>query len=155
MRNVIKGRETLLHAWANFLSRVATWSFWGTLTLRGAHSRERLMAEFPRYIRRLEQRAGAAVKWFIVVERGRSFGRWHLHFLLACDRLRGDGIRESWSLGKSDVHKYDSAKGALYYIAKFVDDPEATHDLDPRLGREDTIDRCKKGHPDTRRGATK
>lgn len=108
---------TLRQAWAYYLTRYE-WSHFVTLTTRLATTPEQLRREFVSgYVRRLARIAQGPVPWFYVVER--SAGMPHLHALLAgAGDLPLEEVRRAWKHGFTDAERYDSRRGAAFYLTK-------------------------------------
>ena len=139
---------TLRRAWADHLTRYE-WSHFVTLTTRLAMTPEQLRREFvSSFVRRLARMAQGPVPWFYVVER--SAGMPHLHALLAgADDLSLEDVRRAWKHGFTDAERYDSKRGAAYYLTKEMARPGST-DASPRA---DDYDVSRRLPPIVRRAA--
>jgi hypothetical protein len=96
------------------------WDHWLTLTPRSPDCRpSRLERCFEcRFIRKMEQAAQHRVSWVNAIEVGPG-GVFHIHALLAgTAHLSPAYIGDKWELGRADVERYDSTRGAAWYLSK-------------------------------------
>jgi hypothetical protein len=105
-----------------------------TLTTRDAHGVTRLVREFTDvFVRKLAWASGAPVPWFYAVE-GAALGHPHLHALVHIRAaLTTADVAAAWGLGFTRVLRYDSARGAAYYLTKELTMHPDGYDISRRL----------------------
>jgi hypothetical protein len=115
-------------AWGDWL-RQFPWDHFATLTFANAASLEDATRLFRRWVRHLEQRAQGSLDWFYVLERGAG-GLLHIHSLTqGTGGLDAAALRHSWPGGRSDVSRYDPAKGATHYVSKWLGGDSVDYDI--------------------------
>ena len=120
-------------AWGDFLGE-QPWAHFATLTFRIESSPDYAVREFKRFVRRVEKEAERPTYWFYGSEYGSRLGRLHMHALLGnSDRLSKGQLTEAWSSGFSKFIDYDPAKGASYYVAKYIVKDLADYDVSPNF----------------------
>lgn len=114
-------RQTV-RAYADVI-RARPWDFFVTLTFSFSIPLERAVEEISRkYLRRLHQRAGRGVSYFLVLERSPQNGRWHVHGLIGnSGRLTARDLQDAWKAGAlTDVRLYNPELGGVEYMLKTV-----------------------------------
>ena len=94
-------RRRLIRAMGGWLGQYS-WSYFVTLTFHYEPSQQAARRQFLRWVRRLTQRAGNRVPWFMSLEYGAA-GRLHIHTLVFTSRLAPTGLCDAWLLGRADV----------------------------------------------------
>lgn len=127
--------RTLNTDWGEFLSSFV-WTYFVTLTTRSASSADSLLRSFRRYERSLQRIAQQRVGYFVAIERT-TVGHVHAHALFDGPSGLEDHLAKRWLAGRTQVLKYDPARGAAYYVTKYMSDDcqLLDYDLSPRLRR--------------------
>lgn len=119
-------------AWASWL-RGYQWDHYSTLTFRRPVSQAVAPDLFRGWTRRLNQRAGRRVDWFVVVEWNPAVG-FHLHALVGgTAALTNRELSAAWKWGWTRITRYDPRRGAAAYACKHLAKPSVEHDVSARL----------------------
>jgi hypothetical protein len=109
-------------AWGDFLSQYR-WDWFVTLTFEGDVKSFTAHRRCERWLRDLERAAGMPIFWFRADEYGELNGKFHMHLLVGNVAHLG---RFAW-MNRWQKHNgfarnfpYDPAKGASFYVAKYV-----------------------------------
>jgi hypothetical protein len=127
MRNEASDATTLVVVWSEHL-RQFVWTHWVTLTPTNPYcSPLALWREFRNvFIRRLAHAARHAIPWVAALERSPG-GVFHIHALIGgTEGLLDADVKELWTMGRSDAHRYDRNRGAARYLAKTLYLPDET-----------------------------
>jgi hypothetical protein len=121
-------RTQLSEEWGQFLNP-ARWRFFCTLTskreMRLAHMHETAS----RFFRRLATAARGPVYYSWCAETGGA-GWVHMHALVHTEGLLDLGsIARAWRLGRADIQRYDTSRGARYYVTKSLPRGEVEYGL--------------------------
>ena len=118
-----QGTRDALAEWANIFE----WQIYHTGTFRREMSyRDTIKTKraFRRFVDVLKHDYGKkSIEYFMVVERHKDGNFTHVHDLMnGLDGLTYNQIREVWEskFGRASVSGYDPAKGANYYLTKYV-----------------------------------
>jgi len=128
----LTGKEYADH-WGDFLMGYQ-WTLFATLTTKYPMTRSRLVSEFERYIRKLARVAQGPLAWQYALEYHSCGAQLHLHALIYAPPCVTPAVaRGHWKFGRADVERFDSAKGAAYYIGKtYLRNPDG-YDISRRL----------------------
>jgi hypothetical protein len=112
-------------AWLNEIA----WHHFVTLTFKYSVGVEAARHEMARWIRRLEQRAQQAVRYFWVLEPDAA-GDLHAHVLLHGTGHLGCGqIRCAWRNGNSEARVFDPESAGAFYVTKSTGSEPDDYDL--------------------------
>lgn len=112
-------------AWGKFLSTQFDWDLFATLTFRDNVTERLANTRFKNFIRTMRHRTGHRSEFIRVTE----YGKWnrakpHYHCLIGNAKdIRRLGMVDWWwgqGYGIARVEKYDSSKGAGYYLGKYL-----------------------------------
>ena len=136
MASISTEDANLRATWGKWIDEIL-WDHFCTLTFHYGATIDGAKRQFLKFIRRLDSRAQMAVEWFMVIERGPG-GAVHVHALLrATDQLENRTITEQWPNGRTDIRKYDPARGGAYYVTKQIASMAVEYDISKGLTRFD------------------
>lgn len=96
------------------------WQFFLTLTFRRSMSLWQSERYFKNYIKQYDN----GIIYFFVLEPHRLRHGYHVHLLLG-----KTSTLIKWKHGNSDIQPYDSQRGAVYYVAKYIIEPTVFWDI--------------------------
>lgn len=121
-RSVSQSQRQLREAWGQFLSQFP-WDWFVNLTFRGEVPTFRAYRIVDKFLRDLEAAASVPIHWFRADEYGTRFGKFHMHLLIGnVAHLRRLYWMDEWNrrAGYARILPFDSGKGAVFYVAKYI-----------------------------------
>ncbi len=117
-------RETLPDAYGEFLSKLADWDWFVTITFRDILPRDLAIARIEEWLADIQAGVGGKqIGWILAEEFGRIGGRHHCHMLVTGV---GKERRKFWwneafrRFGRSEIRPFDPRKAAAFYAAKYA-----------------------------------
>ena len=118
-------RSAYRDEWTRWAASAAPWTHFVTLTTIHPASAAALWRMVYRYLGKLQFEIGNDLPWVCVLERTSS-GQLHAHMLIGgTERLSIDALRRPWGYGISSAAMFDSARGGVAYIGKYLDAADA------------------------------
>lgn len=117
-------RAKLQRAWGKLIYEYADWTWWANLTFRDDMSEQGALRVLIKWLRYLAKDSGTHFRVAYAIEAaGQSH---HIHALLAFSPktlFSTRALNQSWrgvdsTTGFTDIRKYDSNRGAAWYLAK-------------------------------------
>ena len=112
----------LSDGWGEFLSGFL-WDWYVTLTFAGDVKSFTAHHRCEAWLKSLDKAAGQSIIWFRGDEYGERFGKFHMHLLIGgAGHLHRFTWMNRWQArnGFARILPFDSAKGAAYYVSKYV-----------------------------------
>jgi hypothetical protein len=131
----VVGAERLNETMGDWLGKLAPWDVFSTWTFSRPVTLSGAMYWGRRHIRWLEKAAGQPIYAFVGAERGDRGGLLHLHGLVGnvghlkpyCGIRQDPGtwglkccMLHAWPAGIARVLPYDPARGAAYYVGRYI-----------------------------------
>ena len=131
----VVGAEQLKEAMGDWLGKLAPWDVFSTWTFSRPVTLNGAMYWGRRHIQWLEKTAGQPIYAFVGAERGDRGGLLHLHGLVGnvahlkpyCGIRQNPGtwglkccMLHAWPAGIARVLPYDPARGAAYYVGRYI-----------------------------------
>src|SRR6266478_2979629 len=117
-------RAMLPDAYGEFLSKLAAWDWFVTITFRDILPRDLAIARIQEWLADIQaQVGGRQIGWILAEEFGRIGGRYHCHMLVTGV---GKERRKFWwseafrRFGRSEIRPFDPRKAAAFYAAKYA-----------------------------------
>jgi hypothetical protein len=117
-------RAMLPDAYGEFLSKLAEWDWFVTITFRDILPRDLAIARVQEWLADIQaQVGGKQIGWILAEEFGRIGGRYHCHMLVTG---AGKERRKFWwseafrRFGRSEIRPFDPQKAAAFYAAKYA-----------------------------------
>jgi len=117
-------RAVLPDAYGEFLSKLAKWDWFVTITFREIPPRDLAIARIEEWLADIQASVGGKqIGWVIAEEFGRIGGRYHCHMLVTGV---GKERRTVWwseafrRFGRSEIREFDPQKAAAFYAAKYA-----------------------------------
>jgi len=126
-----------------------TWDWWGTFTFRKPKGPDTAKRAFEKFISELFKGS----KFYMAMEYPNRSQRIHIHAIIRDDNILSTKkkLEKIWKdkYGKVEIEKYDSKRGAVYYISKFAasDKVEGHFNLEPGDEKERHTRKIKLGEP--------
>ena len=112
----------LPEAYGEFLSKLANWDWFVTITFRDILPRDLAIARIEEWLADIQAGVGGKqIGWILAEEFGRIGGRYHCHMLVTGV---GRERRKFWwseafrRFGRSEIRPFDPRKAAAFYAAK-------------------------------------
>jgi len=117
-------RAMLPEVYGDFITKLAQWDWWVTITFRDLLPRDLAVARIEEWLADIQRAVGGKqIGWVLAEEFGRLGGRFHCHLLVT-------GVRTQrrtfwWSeafrrFGRTDIAPFNPEKAAAYYAAKYA-----------------------------------
>jgi hypothetical protein len=121
LRSETVGQASLSEQWGDWLSGLAPWEWYLTLTFRDSIHPEQADRNWQRYLKQLQIVTHRKLQWARALEYQRR-GVIHFHALAAggLDRLPYNMARQLWPHGYSWIERYIPDRGATHYLGKYV-----------------------------------
>jgi len=117
-------RAMLPEAYGAFISALAEWDWFVTITFREIIPRDLAMARIEEWLADIQGAVGAKhIGWLLAEEFGRLGGRYHCHLLVSgvLNQLRKFWWREAHRrFGRSQIKPFDPQQAAAFYAAKYA-----------------------------------
>src|ERR1700730_520093 len=117
-------RAKLPDAYGEFLSKLADWDLFSTITCRDILPRDLAIARIEEWLADIQAAVcGKQIGWILAEEFGRIGGRYHCHMLVTGV---GKERRTFWwneafrRFGRSEIRPFDPRKAAAFYAAKYA-----------------------------------
>ena len=117
-------RTTLPDAYGEFLSTLADWDWFVTITFRDILPRDLAIARIEEWLADIQAAVGGKqIGWILAEEFGRIGGRYHCRMLVTGV---GKERRKFWwneafrRFGRSEIRPFDPRKAAAFYAAKYA-----------------------------------
>lgn len=146
--------------YGNFMSTLAAWDWFVTLTMRsapvspnqGPRDADVALTGVESWLSDLALAAGTPVGWVIAEEFGRTGGRWHCHLLVTgvgklCIEEHVWRVRQRFGR-PSRIQRFDPARGAAFYLAKCAGRLPGKITLGGTLRGVD-LSKCYHSHPES------
>ena len=117
-------RATLPEAYGEFISTLAEWDWFVTITFREITVRDLAVARIEEWLADIQATAGGKqIGWLLAEEFGRIGGRYHCHLLVTgvVNQTRKFWWREAFRrFGRSEIRPFDREQAAAFYAAKYA-----------------------------------
>jgi hypothetical protein len=117
-------RGLLPEAYGEFLSKLAEWDWFVTITFRDIIPHDLAMTLIEEWLADIQARVGGKqIGWVLAEEFGRIGGRYHCHLLVTGVSKE---IRTFWwseafrRFGRSEIRPFNQGKAAAFYTAKYA-----------------------------------
>jgi len=117
-------RAVLPDAYGEFLSKLADWDWFVTITFRDILPRDLAIARIEEWLADIQAGVGGKqIGWILAEEFGRIGGRYHCHMLVTGV---GRERRKFWwseafrRFGRSEIRPFDPQRAAAFYAAKYA-----------------------------------
>jgi hypothetical protein len=117
-------RVLLPEAYGEFISTLADWHWFVTITFRDILPRDFAIARIEEWLADIQAKVGGKhIGWLLAEEFGRIGGRYHCHLLVTGVSKE---IRKFWwgeafrRFGRSEIRPFDRQKYGAYYVAKYT-----------------------------------
>ncbi len=117
-------RAILPEVYGEFISTLAPWDWFVTLTFREAIVSDLAVARIKEWLADLQADVGGkSIGWLLAEEFGRVGGRYHCHLLLT--GVAKQSRKFWWSeafrrFGRSEIRPFDPKQAAAFYAAKYA-----------------------------------
>jgi len=117
-------RAILPEAYGQFISTVAEWDWFVTITFREIVVRDLAVAQIEEWLADIQAAAGGKqIGWLLAEEFGRMGGRYHCHLLVT--GVARQSRKFWWSeafrrFGRSEIRVFNSEQAAAFYAAKYA-----------------------------------
>lgn len=158
-------RAMLPEAYGEFISVLAEWNWFVTITFREIIPRDLAVARIEEWLADIQGAVGGKqIGWLLAEEFGRIGGRYHCHLLVTgvSNQLRKFWWREVHRrFGRSEIRPFDREQAAAFYAAKYAAKQlgfihfggtlggttlhQFAHALDGRREWRDTLNESSKG----------
>ena len=117
-------RAMLPEAYGEFLSKLAQWDWFVTITFRDILPRDLAIARIEEWLSDIQAKVGGKqIGWILAEEFGRIGGRYHCHMLVTGV---GKERRKFWwteafrRFGRSEIRPFSPWRAAAFYAAKYA-----------------------------------
>jgi len=117
-------RAMLPNAYGEYLSKLAKWDWFVTITFRDILPRDLAIARIEEWLADIQALVGGKqIGWILAEEFGRIGGRYHCHMLVTGV---GKQRRQFWwseafrRFGRSEIRPFNQEKAAAFYTAKYA-----------------------------------
>jgi len=117
-------RAALPEAYGEFISTLALWDWFVTLTFREAIVRDLAVTRIEAWLADIQAAVGGKqIGWLLAEEFGRMGGRYHCHLLVT--GVEGQTRKFWWSeafrrFGRSEIRPFNPEQAAAFYAAKYA-----------------------------------
>jgi len=117
-------RAVLPEAYGQFISTVAEWDWFVTITFREIIVRDLAVARIEEWLADIQGAVGGKqIGWLLAEEFGRMGGRYHCHLLVTgvAEQSRKFWWREAFRrFGRSEIRPFNPGQAAAFYTAKYA-----------------------------------
>jgi len=117
-------RATLPQAYGEFISALAEWHWFVTITFREVIARDLAVARIEEWLADIQGAVGGKqIGWMMAEEFGRLGGRYHCHLLVTgvVNQRRNFWWREAFRrFGRTEIDPFDPQQAAAFYAAKYA-----------------------------------
>jgi len=117
-------RAMLPEAYGEFISSLAEWDWFVTITFREIAARDLATARIEEWLADIQATAGGKqIGWLLAEEFGRIGGRYHCHLLVAgvVNQTRKFWWSEAFRrFGRSEIRPFNPEQAAAFYAAKYA-----------------------------------
>ena len=114
----------LPEAYGEFISTLAGWDWFVTITFREITVRDLAVARIEEWLADIQGAVGGKqIGWLLAEEFGRVGGRYHCHLLVTgvVNQTRKFWWREAFrQFGRSEIRPFDREQAAAFYAAKYA-----------------------------------
>lgn len=117
-------RAVLPEVYGQFISALAEWDWFVTITFREIVVRDLAVARIEEWLADIQAAAGGKqIGWLLAEEFGRAGGRYHCHLLIT--GVAAQSRRFWWSeafrrFGRSEISPFNPEQAAAFYAAKYT-----------------------------------